>query len=160
MGDDETFGALVRRLRGASGWTQWELAGRSGLEQTTISAVERDKGGRTIGTVRALARALGGDEVAFLHRAGLLDGLALDPPARPLDRLADPPLVDPDGRPIDVPAVVAYVEARPGAVFRQNLAGLKALMAEDDYVAFCLRTFKAWMSNSDLAIAAYLLGRS
>jgi transcriptional regulator with XRE-family HTH domain len=35
------FGALVRRLRLQQGWTQDELAARSGLNVTTVSNIER-----------------------------------------------------------------------------------------------------------------------
>jgi transcriptional regulator with XRE-family HTH domain len=48
----------VRRLRQAKGWSQEELASRSGLHRTFISQVERISKTPTITSVEKIARAL------------------------------------------------------------------------------------------------------
>jgi transcriptional regulator with XRE-family HTH domain len=59
--DDTTRKALadnVRSLRDHHGWSQTELAKRSGVKQTTISALERGVHAATIDTITNLAVAL------------------------------------------------------------------------------------------------------
>ena len=57
---DVPFGAHLRRLREASGFTQEELAARSGLSTDAVSALERGLRKRPYPhTVRSLADALG-----------------------------------------------------------------------------------------------------
>jgi transcriptional regulator with XRE-family HTH domain len=55
------LGARVRRCRELRGWTQVELAERSGLHQTTISTIECGKRGweTSVETLWRLAWALG-----------------------------------------------------------------------------------------------------
>jgi transcriptional regulator with XRE-family HTH domain len=77
-----TFGDRLRALRTAQGWSQEELAWRSGLTPVTISLLERtvDPVHKEVGTLVALARAL---EVSLGQLAGLED-LALPPaPVQP-----------------------------------------------------------------------------
>lgn len=53
------FGAVFRAVRRHTGWTQQTLAGLVGLEQTRISAIERDvRGLRDVGLVAQVAAAL------------------------------------------------------------------------------------------------------
>jgi transcriptional regulator with XRE-family HTH domain len=62
---DETFGQLVRRLRERERWTQEKLAEKSGLDQSTISAIERvvldGKARRIIWRAEAVAQFAGCD---------------------------------------------------------------------------------------------------
>ena len=53
------MGDLIRRERMKRGWTQGELAERSGLGQTAISAVERGANGALTHTRQRIANALG-----------------------------------------------------------------------------------------------------
>ena len=53
------FGAEVRRQRLRLGWTQEELAARSGKHWTYIGGIERGERNPTLGVVDALAKALG-----------------------------------------------------------------------------------------------------
>lgn len=61
-------GTTVRTLRTAKGWSQAELARRSGIGQRTIVRIE---GGEdtTIGTLDAIAKALKVKTVELLGRA-------------------------------------------------------------------------------------------
>ena len=52
------FGLNVRRFREEKGWSQEELADRSGIHRTYISGVERGLRNPTISIVEALAIAL------------------------------------------------------------------------------------------------------
>tara|TARA_B100000678_G_scaffold291620_1_gene309912 strand:+ start:9340 stop:9549 length:210 start_codon:yes stop_codon:yes gene_type:complete len=52
------FGARVRALREEKGWSQEELADRSGLHRTYISSVERGIRNPTITVVEQIAAAL------------------------------------------------------------------------------------------------------
>lgn len=53
------FGRRVRHLRVARGYSQEELAARSGLHRTYISSLERGQRNVGLDNVRALAAALG-----------------------------------------------------------------------------------------------------
>ena len=53
------LGLNVQRLRRAKGWSQEEMADRSGLHRTYISAVERGVRNPTVTVVAKLAAALG-----------------------------------------------------------------------------------------------------
>jgi transcriptional regulator with XRE-family HTH domain len=50
---------LVRTAREARGWSQTDLAERSGVSHSGISALEKGKGAPTMTTLRKLANALG-----------------------------------------------------------------------------------------------------
>ncbi len=54
-----SFGAELRRLRLDRGWSQEELAQRSGRHWTYIGGIERGERNVTIQVVADLARALG-----------------------------------------------------------------------------------------------------
>lgn len=53
-----TLGANVRRARERRGWSQEELADRSGIHRTYISGVERGARNPTIRIVASIATAL------------------------------------------------------------------------------------------------------
>ena len=53
------FGARLRKLREAQGWSQEELADRAGLHRTYISSVERAVRNPTITVLAKIAAALG-----------------------------------------------------------------------------------------------------
>jgi len=55
------LGLNVQRLRRAKGWSQEELADRSGLHRTYISGIERGIRNPTLTILDKLARALGAD---------------------------------------------------------------------------------------------------
>jgi transcriptional regulator with XRE-family HTH domain len=62
------FGARVRQARTTLGWSQYELAYRSGLHRTYVGAVERGERNVALLNLRKLAAALG------RSAGGLLDG--------------------------------------------------------------------------------------
>lgn len=84
------FGAAVRRLREARGWSQEQLAEHAGLNRSYVGEVERGSAIASIVTVEKLARALqvpiehllnpssGASGIAVLARAAFVD----PPPAR------------------------------------------------------------------------------
>jgi transcriptional regulator with XRE-family HTH domain len=60
--DSEVLGTLarnVRYLRTSKGWTQDDLAGNVGIEQTAVSLIENRRANPTIETVETLASCLG-----------------------------------------------------------------------------------------------------
>jgi transcriptional regulator with XRE-family HTH domain len=52
------FGDRVRELRVARGWTQEDLAERSGLHRTYITGVERGQRNASLDAIDAIARGL------------------------------------------------------------------------------------------------------
>lgn len=63
----------MRAAREARGWSQVELAERSGVSHSGINSIEKDKGSPTMATLRKLADALGVD-VAQLIGSELIVG--------------------------------------------------------------------------------------
>lgn len=61
------------RLRKARGWTQEELAERSGLSQQYLSDLERAKRNPTIVTIHEIAQALGVSHVDLVQPPAELD---------------------------------------------------------------------------------------
>lgn len=49
----------IRRLRAERGWTQQALAWRAGLDQKTVSRIERNAGDHSRATLTCLAYAFG-----------------------------------------------------------------------------------------------------
>lgn len=80
----ERFGIAVRQLRVRNGWTQDELAWRSGLDRSYVGEIERGGAVASIVTVEKLAAALQLEMAMLLthcervgeHRAARLDSLA------------------------------------------------------------------------------------
>lgn len=56
--DGEVFGASVRRLREARGWTQEQLAEAAEMSATYLGFIERGENVPTLSIVLRLARAL------------------------------------------------------------------------------------------------------
>lgn len=64
--DRNRFGGKVRELRLAKGWTQEELAERTGLHPTYIGGVERGERNLGLDNLLKIARALGEHPTALL----------------------------------------------------------------------------------------------
>jgi transcriptional regulator with XRE-family HTH domain len=64
----EWFGARLRELRTAAGWTQQELADRAGITLGAVRHLEQGLRGPTWETVLSLAGALGTDCLAFTQK--------------------------------------------------------------------------------------------
>jgi len=62
-------------------------------------------------------------------------------------------LSDPDES-FDPEAIVAYVESRPGMHFQDRLRQRREALPRAAYVRLCISLFRAWSSNSDLALTA------
>ncbi|WP_308799544.1 helix-turn-helix domain-containing protein [Agromyces silvae] len=62
------FGARVRELRTARGWSQEEFAHRADLDRTYVSGVERGVRNPTLDVINHLAKALGVDVMEFFSR--------------------------------------------------------------------------------------------
>lgn len=149
------LGAKVRELRGYFGLTQEELAFRSGVPQTTISAIESGRVTRTgHDNIAKLAGALGASTRVLYEAAGLIDP-APEPASSP--ERASPDVPGP-GAAVDAAAAIRYVEARPGEHYQRTLAILKSTLPPASYEALLVRIFRAWEANSDLALDAYGLG--
>jgi transcriptional regulator with XRE-family HTH domain len=133
MGRRDVAGQAIRAARAERGWSQADLAGRAGCDQSTVSRVERGRSGDP-GTLRALAMALG----LPLTRVGLAD---LPEPDR--DRLATlrhrPQTVD--LRAVEALAGVLAARRRaedaigPGPMVRPVLADLEALRELDRHAS-------------------------
>lgn len=80
----ERFGIAVRQLRVRNGWTQDELAWRSGLDRSYVGEIERGGAVASIVTVEKLAAALQLEMAMLLthcervreHRTAQFDSLA------------------------------------------------------------------------------------
>jgi transcriptional regulator with XRE-family HTH domain len=59
MDTSRTVGVRIRELRQAQGWTQEELAHRSGLHRADFGAIERGERNMTLRTMRIVADTLG-----------------------------------------------------------------------------------------------------
>jgi predicted ATPase/DNA-binding XRE family transcriptional regulator len=132
-GAPRSFGAQLKALREAAGFTQEELATIAGLSVHAVSALEREKRRRPhVETVRALSAALdltGPTRDAFLERARApADNAAVDELSRPSLPLAPTALL---GRDADVQMLrrwLADENARlitlvgPGGVGKTRLA--------------------------------------
>lgn len=144
-------GTLIRDRRRALGLSQSALARRLEMDQTYLSRLER--GAVELpqrATLEKLGAALGITLPEFYRAAGVLEALdGGDAPPPPPSILTE----DADG-PYDPAVVVAYVEAKPGADFRRRLARQKARRTPESYTRLCLRLFRAWSSNADLALDA------
>ena len=152
MGGDtgETFGQMIRRLREARRWTQWDLAHRTGLDQSAISQVEMDKGKRRASTVERLAEAFG---VADTHDWLVLAGVVKARPAPTPDEAAEA-----NDHAFDPEAIVAYVEAHPDERFHAELLEMRDELLREDYVGLCIDTYRAWTSNGHLGMASVRRG--
>lgn len=145
-------GELVKETRKAKRLTQVELAKRAGLSQNYISKLESgeiDLPQR--GTLEALGEQLDLTVADFYRAAGVLDSDEETPPAKPAP--IQLPLSDPDES-FDPDAIVAYVESRPGIHFQDRLRQQRERLSRADYVRFCVGLFRAWSSNSDLALTS------
>lgn len=63
----ERFGTNVRKARLARGWTQEDLAERTGLASVQVSRIERGKREVRLTTLVRLQRALGVDANALMR---------------------------------------------------------------------------------------------
>jgi transcriptional regulator with XRE-family HTH domain len=55
----QSFGRRVRQLRHKKGWTQEQLAERTGRHWTYIGGIERGERNATLAVIRDIAQALG-----------------------------------------------------------------------------------------------------
>ena len=68
------LGRVVREERAARNWSQEELASRSGLHVTYLSAVERGRRNPTLSVLRRLSEAFGLPLSILLSQAETTDG--------------------------------------------------------------------------------------
>jgi transcriptional regulator with XRE-family HTH domain len=139
---DETFGQMVRRLRKARRWTQEKLGEVAVLDQSTISAIEKDKGERTVGTVTKLAEAFGAEPLEWLVLAGLVRSAEVPAPS----------LLPPADRVFDVDQIVRFVESKPDDDFLAALARQRDRRKRESYQRLCVRIYRAWTSNADMVM--------
>lgn len=145
------IGTLVKERRKARGLTQTELARRTGLSQNYISKLEGgDIDLPQRGTLEVLAGPLGVTLAALYQAAGVL----------PAGEQSAPPPEVLDESPIADDLVVSYIENLPGEAFRERLTRLRVALPPASYRALCLRLYRAWVANGELALDAYGLGRS
>ena len=77
-----SFGAQLRVLREARGWTQGQLAEHAGVSKANVANLEQGRVGPTWETVQALGDALGVDCTAF-RAVGGAAGKSRRPRGRP-----------------------------------------------------------------------------
>ncbi len=146
-------GVLVKEARKRQKLTQVELARRAGVSQNYISKLENGEIELPQrGTMEALGAPLNLTVGDFYRAAGMLEGV--EETSAP--QLIQLPLSDPDES-FDAEAIVAYVESRPGQHFQDRLRRRREALRREDYVRLCISLFRAWSSNSDLALSAWEL---
>ncbi|GGZ32396.1 helix-turn-helix domain-containing protein [Asticcacaulis endophyticus] len=64
------FGKIVIERRNAQGWSQDDLAEKSGLSRNTIGRIERAETSITTNNITALAKSFGVDPVFLFRRGG------------------------------------------------------------------------------------------
>lgn len=149
MGDEgESFGQRVRRLRKWRRWTQEYLAAEAGLDQSTVSQVERDYGVRNIATVRRLAGVFGADPEDWARLAGLLPPLPAEvmPPAVP----AEEPTGDQGWEPAKL---IAWVLQHPDRRFVARLERLAERVPPEAFERIALKLARAQLMNGELALS-------
>jgi uncharacterized protein len=103
-GNDRVAGDLIARVRHTSGLSQAELARRSGLHQSVLSAYEHGRRQPSVAALARIARAAGLEleisplsDADALERSGrvLIDVLELADrlPSKPRGKLTYPPLI-------------------------------------------------------------------
>lgn len=150
---DKTFGQMVRRLRDARRWTQEKLAEEAGLDQTTVSNTERDKGQPTLLTVMKLATVFDADPYGWAVRTGHF-------PAPPPS--AGPPpesTLWPDSPHLTVAQMVEDIENRKGAWYRAELTEARETLSRADYEDFCVQLWRMFEGNTLMAFGNLKRGR-
>lgn len=103
--DDEIAAELIARIRAVSGFTQTELARRSGLDRSVLSAYEHGRRQPSVAALARIAAAAGMEldlaaarNVAAEEHAGRVLGQVLELaealPYKPREELAYPPLIE------------------------------------------------------------------
>lgn len=129
MGDGdkwESWAGYLRRMTDRPGWSVARLARESGIHRATIFKWMGGKGGATVTSVRAIAKALGDDPANAIRAAGDMGDVAdesTDPDLLLLmRRLADPDV--PGAEKLAIRAALRYLadlaeqSERPGHVIR------------------------------------------
>jgi len=143
-------GSLIVARRRLHGLSQSQLAAATGINQTYISRVERGEVEvPQRATLEKFGAALGISLPDFYRAAGMLEGAVTEDSPTPFQL----PLSDPDEQ-FDPAAIVAYVESRPGDGFQRRLQARRERLNREAYTRFCVSLFRAWSSNSHLALEA------
>lgn len=132
----QTLGQFVRAHREARRWTQTDLAGRAGMRQSYISALEGDEigiPGRD--KLNALARAFNLRVADFYRVTGVLEGLDVDAEA-----------IAPSAEMVD-----EFFRLHPDLI--EDVAWAKENLPAEDFVGWRRDTFLAWAANLRLSIA-------
>lgn len=166
------FGATVRRLRVAAGWTQAELAERAGISERTVSDLERGLRGAVYpATARQLAAALGvnnADLPAFLAEArGQTDGapelgnqIGAVPGA--LRARVPAPLTRMLGRESELASCLAMIRdpdirlltlVGPGGIGKTRLAAEVATLVQDDFPGGVYFVDLSAVDDADIVLA-------
>jgi len=142
---------LIITRRERRGWNQYELAKRARITQGHLWKIENGEYKLPSRKTRdKLGPLLGLSEEDWFRAAGVLPGEPGET-AEPAPRQLS--FDDPDEA-FDPAAIVAYVESRPGIGFQQRLKAQRDRLSQPDYERFCIGLFRAWSSNSHLALTA------
>lgn len=151
-GDARGFGLWLANELDRRDWQQADLVQRLPVKAGVVSSWINGKRRPTYENCLLIARELRVDPNEVLTRAGrpLVDGggprqlvlMALD-----------------GSEEYDTPAILEYVEARPGRRFQEELRAVRAERSYQDYVEFCLDLFRAWESNSNLGVKTFRRGQ-
>lgn len=153
MAASKPFGMALREAIAGKRMSEAAYARKIGMSATYLSRVLNDPKYRP--EPETVARFADGLDLAAETVAGWTDiadvlGAALVDPAPAPVQL---PLSDPDEQ-FDAEGIVAYVESRPGVRFQERLRVRRERYSRDAYVRFCVSLFRAWSSNSHLALDA------
>jgi len=75
-----SFGAVLRQLRSAAGWTQEQLAFEAGIDRTFVGLLESGRRQPSLSVVFALATALGTSPEHLVRLTREAYGSNVDPP--------------------------------------------------------------------------------
>jgi transcriptional regulator with XRE-family HTH domain len=150
--DGRGFGLWLANELDRKDWQQSDLVERMSVKAGVVSAWINGKRKPSYENCLIIARILRVEPNEVLVRAGrpTVNG------PRPRQLV----LLSLDGsEEYEVAAIVAYVEARPGRLFQEELRAVREERSPEEYTEFCLDMFRAWESNSNFGVKTFRRGQ-